>query len=112
LSESSFPSSASKEALGHVVGISEHYGHELTYKVGSSQSDVIIYCSLLHPATPDDDNVHACMSEWESPTHNGTLKDTSNMDKSKLTSIPSTPNLELDVVTPPPPIFNPEDLIG
>jgi hypothetical protein len=32
LSESSFPSE-SKEALGHVVGISEHCGHALTYKI-------------------------------------------------------------------------------
>jgi hypothetical protein len=58
LSESSFPSE-SKEALGHVVGISEHCGNALTYKVLSSKSDVIIYRSLLHPATPDDDSVHA-----------------------------------------------------
>jgi hypothetical protein len=51
LSESSFPSE-SKEALGHVVGISEHCGHAL-------KSDVIIYHSLLRPATPDGANVHA-----------------------------------------------------
>jgi hypothetical protein len=61
VSEPSFPSK-SKEALGHVVGISEHCGHALTCKVLSSESDVIIYCSLLRPATPDDDNVRACMS--------------------------------------------------
>jgi hypothetical protein len=42
LSESPFPSE-SKEALGHVVGISEHCGHVLTYKVLSSESDAIIY---------------------------------------------------------------------
>jgi hypothetical protein len=41
LSESSFPSE-SKKALGHVVGISEHCGHALTYKFRSSESDVII----------------------------------------------------------------------
>ena len=74
LSESSFPSE-SKEALGHVVGISEHCGHALTYKVLSSESDVIIYFSLLCLTTPDDANVHACMSGGESPTHVGPLKD-------------------------------------
>jgi hypothetical protein len=61
LSEPSFPSE-SKEALGHVVGISEHCGHALTYKFLSSESDVLIYRSLLHPATSDDGNVRACMS--------------------------------------------------
>jgi hypothetical protein len=61
LFESSFPSE-SKEAVGHVVGVSEHCGHVLIYKVLSSESNVIIYRSLLRPETPDDDNVHACMS--------------------------------------------------
>jgi hypothetical protein len=83
LSESSFPSE-SKEALGHIVGVSEHCGHALTYKVLSSESNVIIYCSLLRPATPGDDNVRACMSGGESPIHNGPLKDRSTMDESKL----------------------------
>ena len=61
LSKSSFPSE-SKENLGHIVGISEHCGHALTYKVLSSESDVIIYRSLLRPATSDDANVRAYMS--------------------------------------------------
>jgi hypothetical protein len=41
LSESAFPSEI-KEALGHVVGISEHCGHAFTYNVLSSESDVIM----------------------------------------------------------------------
>jgi hypothetical protein len=49
LSEPSFPSE-SKDALGHVVGISEHFGHALTYKILSSESDIIIYRSLLRLA--------------------------------------------------------------
>jgi hypothetical protein len=108
LSESSFPSE-SKEALGHVVGISEHSGHSLTYKVLSSESDVIIYRSLLRPATPDDANVRACMSGWESPTHVGPLNDRSYMDKSTLAS---TSTDKINALPPPSPIFNPEDLIG
>jgi Reverse transcriptase (RNA-dependent DNA polymerase) len=64
LSEPSFPSEY-KEALGHVVGISELCGHALTYKILSSESDIIIYHSLLCPAIPDDGNVHACMSGGE-----------------------------------------------
>jgi hypothetical protein len=107
-SESSFPSE-SKEALGHVVGISEHCGHALTYKVLSSAFDVILYRSLLRPATPEDDNVRACMSGGESPIHNGPLKDRSTMDESKLGS---TPTNEIQDDSPPSPVFNPEDLIG
>jgi hypothetical protein len=108
LSEPSFPSE-SREALGHVVGISEHCGHALTYKVLSAQSDVILYRSLLRPATPDDDNVSACMSGGESLNHNGPLKDRSTLDQSKLAS---TPNDETPAEPPPLPVFNPEDLVG
>jgi hypothetical protein len=108
LSEYSFPSE-SKEALGHVVGISEYCGHALTFKVLSSKSDVIIYHSLLRPATPDYANVRACTSGGESPTHVGPLKDRSSMDKSKLAS---TLTDEINAESPPAPIFNPEDLIG
>jgi hypothetical protein len=39
----------------------------------------------------------------------GPLKDRSSMDKSKLAS---TPTDEINAEPPPPPIFNPEDLIG
>jgi hypothetical protein len=46
----------------------------------------------------------------ESPTHNGTLKDRSTLDKSKLASTP--PNDEINDDAQPPPIINPEDLIG
>jgi hypothetical protein len=108
LSEPSFPSE-SKEALGHVVGISEHCGHALTYKVLSAESDVILYHSLLSPATPDDDKVRACKSGGESLTHNGPLKDRSNLDQSKLAS---TPNDETTAEPTPTPVFKPEDLIG
>jgi hypothetical protein len=63
----------------------------------------------LHPATPDDANVRACMSGEASPTHVGPLTDQSYMDKSILTSTPSD---EVNAESPPSPIFNPEDLIG
>jgi hypothetical protein len=65
LDVSSFPFE-SKEGFGHVVGFSEHCGHALTYKVLTSESEVIIYHSLLHPAAPDDDNLRARMLGGES----------------------------------------------
>jgi hypothetical protein len=108
LSESSFPSE-SRETFGHVVGISEHCGHALTYKGLSSESDVIICCSLLRPETSDDGNVRSCMSGRKSSTPDGALKDRSSMGKSKLAITPT------DAITAEPPyphIFNPEDLIG
>jgi hypothetical protein len=46
LYNSSFPSE-SREDLSHVVGISEDFGPALTYKVLTSESDVIIYHSSL-----------------------------------------------------------------
>jgi hypothetical protein len=108
LSVPSFPSE-SKKALGHVVGISEHCGHVLTFKVLSSESDIIIYHSLLRAATPSDGNVHSCMSGGESSIHTGPIMDRYTMDKSKPAS---TPTDKADADIPPPPIFNPDDLIG
>jgi hypothetical protein len=108
LSESSFPSE-SKEALGHVVGVSEHCGHALTYKVLSYESDVIIYCSLLRSATPDDDNVRACMFGGESLIQNSPLKDGSTMNESKLAST-HTDGTSVDA--PPTPVFNPRKMVN
>jgi hypothetical protein len=98
-----------KEALGHLVGISEHCGHAMTYKVLSFESNVIIYRSLLRPETPDHDNVRVCMSGGESPIPKGTLKDRSTMDK----SIPVSTHTDRIIADPPPsPFFNPDNLIG
>jgi hypothetical protein len=85
------------------------FGHALTYKVLSSESDVIIYRSLLRPMTNDDNNVRACMSGGESSIPTGPIKDRSNMDESKPAST-LTEKAEADISHPP--IFNPEDLIG
>jgi hypothetical protein len=101
LSEFSFPSE-SKEAIGHV----KHCGHALTYRFLSSESDVIIYQSLLCHATPDDANVRACMSGGESPTHVGPYNDRSYVDKSTLAS---TPTDEDNAESPPSPIFNEQE---
>jgi hypothetical protein len=49
------------------------------------------------------------MSGGGTPIPTGPLKDRSNMDKSKPAS---TPKDKVNVDSPPPPVFNPEDLIG
>jgi hypothetical protein len=45
--------------MGHVVGISEHCGHALTYQVLNATTIKVVQCSLLRPAKPDDLNVRA-----------------------------------------------------
>jgi hypothetical protein len=42
-------------------------------RVLASDSEVIVYQSLLHSTTSDDDNFHACMSGGESSINNGIL---------------------------------------
>jgi hypothetical protein len=53
--------------------------HARTYKVLTADSEVIIYWSLVNPATPDDDNLHVDMSGGES---SDILKSRSTMDSS------------------------------
>ena len=119
LSESSFPSE-SKEALGHIVGISEHCGHALTYKVLTSDTQHIIYRSLVRPATPADANLRANMFGGEKDINNDhdpiikSKNDFVIMDESKLADTPDNgdtiPKPSQNQM--PSPIFNPEELIG
>jgi Reverse transcriptase (RNA-dependent DNA polymerase) len=75
----------------------------------SSKSDVIIYHSLLRPATTDDNNVYTRMSGEESSIPTGPIKDRSSIDESKPASTP-TDKAEADI--PPPSIIHSEGLIG
>jgi hypothetical protein len=101
--------SYSKESLGHIVGISKHCGHALTYKILTSDTEHIIYHSLLRPVTPTDANLRAGMFEGEQGTHNGnpiikSRHDFDIMEDSKPTDAAASAS--------PPPVINPEDLIG
>jgi hypothetical protein len=105
-SETSFPSN-SKEGLGNIVGISEHCGHALMYKILTEDIGHVIYRSLLRPITTGNANSRARMFVGEKNTHNEILKarddfkNTNNMDRYKLADTPL-----------PSPVFNPQDLIG
>jgi hypothetical protein len=66
-SETSFPSD-SKEGLGNVIGVSEHCGHALMYKILTADTGHVIYRSLLHPANTDDANLCASMFAGEPDT--------------------------------------------
>ena len=112
--ESGFPSE-SKEGLGNIVGISEHCGHALTWKVLTSDTQSIIYRSLVRPVTSDDPNLRASMFRGEELHHNvdpiiKSRHDFDIKDESKPTD--TTHGEPLDVKKPPPAVFNPEDLIG
>eukprot|EP00977_Amphora_coffeiformis_P025739 scaffold21811_cov144-Amphora_coffeaeformis.AAC.1 len=47
--EPGFPSDT-KERLGHIVGISEHVGHALTWKVLDVKTNKVVHRSLCRPA--------------------------------------------------------------
>jgi hypothetical protein len=68
-----FPSD-SKEGLGNIVGVSEHCGHALTYKVFTADTGHIIYRSLLHPVNTDVVNLCASMIAGEPDIHNDVVK--------------------------------------
>ena len=53
-----FPSE-SREKAGHIVGISEHVGHALTWKILTSDTKKVIYRSKVRPFTVDDSNIQA-----------------------------------------------------
>jgi hypothetical protein len=103
-----FPSD-SVEAAGHIVGISDHCGHALTYKVFNTSTQEVIHCSLIRPADMSDPNLcveslggesEAAITPVIHSRHDDMLHDykqTSSQD-----SVESTV----------PPIVIPEELIG
>ena len=106
--DSGFPSE-STEAVGHIVGISEHVGHALTWIVLTEDTQKLLHRSIVRPFTHDDPNFRAEMSGGE--TANTTIKLSSDLDE----PIHSTFILDQEIEPeppPPPPIFNPEELVG
>jgi hypothetical protein len=103
-SEASFPSD-SKEALGHIVGISEHCGLALTCKILTSDTEHIIYRSLLRPATPVDANLRAGMFRGSKTP----IILTTSLNHDMIVTLWMSPNLP---TASPPPLINPEVLIG
>jgi len=56
--ESKFPSK-STEVVGHIVGISEHVGHTLTWKILTSDTKKVVYRSIVRPYSDSDPNLCA-----------------------------------------------------
>ena len=116
-----FPSD-SPEAVGHIVGISEHCGHALTWKILTVDSNSVIFRSLVRPFSSEDPNLRAEMLGGEKSDQNPTpiIKSRDDSDhESKHISTPishdstspdSGENKENG--EPPSAVFNPEDLVG
>jgi hypothetical protein len=62
---SHFPSD-SVESVGHIVHISDHCGHALTYKVFHTSTQKIIQSSLICPADTSDPHLCVAMLGGES----------------------------------------------
>ncbi len=103
--ESSFPSD-SKEDVGHVVGISEHVGPMMTWKILTMDTKKIIYRSQVRPFTMDDPNFRADnLGDEDAMPPNSVICSRHDDD----TGRPPPDGHGLESITP---IFHPEDLVG
>ena len=82
--EPSFPSQ-SKELLGHIVGISEHVGKALTWKVLTDDTRKIIFRSVIRPCTASDPDLRVDPSGGE--ISNAVIKSASNYDHGESETI-------------------------
>ena len=56
--DTGFPSE-SKEGVGHIVGISEHCGHALTWKILTLDTQKVLFRSQVRPFSEDDADICA-----------------------------------------------------
>ena len=94
LEDADFPS-ANTEGRGHWVGIADHVGHAMTYKILTNDTSKVIYRSSLRPAmSPMDRNKRADL-----------------LDGEELTPTLKSPDGERSQAKPLP-VFDPSELIG
>jgi hypothetical protein len=103
--DTDFPSE-SREKVGHIVGISEHCGHAMTWKILTTDTKRIIFRSLVRPVSPSDANLRADMfaGEDDSPSNFS-----EPIIKSRLDGHGSKHD---SVATFDPSLFDPDALIG
>ena len=112
-----FPSE-SREKAGHIVGISEHVGHALTWKILTSDTKKVIYRSQVHPFTVDDSNIRAEALDGEDDhlSNSNPIIKSHSLSNSILeddeTKCPYTHDDPTTVNDHPLPLVDPEDLIG
>ena len=96
-----FPSE-STEATGYIVGISEHCGPALTWKILTANTNKVIYRSQVRSCSDDDPNIRADMfgGEDTDPIHDPIIKSRHELSGEEAKQVTTSP------------VFNPEDLIG
>jgi hypothetical protein len=104
-----------KEALGNIVGISDHCGHALTCITYDTQD--IIYHSLVRPDSPDDAYLLASMFMGEEDDHSFSnikpvIKSRHNLKYASKKDGEANNYVDGKMNPIPTPVFNPEDLIG
>ena len=107
--DTGFPSD-SEESLGYIVGISEHCGPSLTWKILTADTQKVIFRSRVRPCSGADPNVRADLFGGEEdpiPTSDPIIKSRhiSANGETKQATTPHDSN-------PTTPVFNPEDLVG
>jgi len=108
-SDYSFPSS-SPEGVGHIVGVSEHVGPALCYKILTDDTQKVIFRSSVRPFTDADPNLRAARTDGEILATPPSIVQTRGnpVEVENVSQVDfSTPD-----ATPPVPLVNAEDLIG
>ena len=95
--EPGFPSD-SKERLGHIVGISEHVGHTLTWKILDVETNKVLYRSLCRPVTDDTANLRLTPIGGESASVRPYIK--SKTFDSDLVDATNEPDSHVDDTAP------------
>jgi hypothetical protein len=119
-----FPSE-SKESVGYIVGISEHVGNALTWKILTADTQKVIYRSQVRPFHAADRNLRAELPGGE---EDPTTKISDPIIKSRFDSGGDgeskqfSPKFDCDEIKVPDtffegtrtsaPIFDPQDLVG
>jgi hypothetical protein len=98
-----FPSD-SPEKKGNIVGIAEHCGHLLTYKVLTQDTLKVIYRSDLRPVRLPNKRADYLRGEDFLPPEDPVVK-------SRTDYTPESPPVSNEA-QPTTPVFNPEDLVG
>jgi len=100
--DSHFPSE-SKEGFGNIVGISEHCGHALTWKILTEDTMKVIYRSQVRPCSKEDPNFRASIFTDDQDITNPIIKMRSSSTPDDSTK---------EVLHVPTPIIDHSDLIG
>jgi hypothetical protein len=101
--------SAFVEAAGHIVGISDHFGHALTYKFFNPFTQKVIHCSLICPADTLDPNLCVELLGGESEA---VTTPVSHSRRDDMLLDPKQPSTQDSVDSTVTPIISPEELVG